>query len=492
MDDTIKKTFDLASFEQASKKMISANMAGFSKYGYTTNFKLKDYKPEEIQLIIASGDVRKQRELSRNYFYKDGFYKRILLYYATLLKYNGILIPNPAIGQNLSTPSIAKRYYGAVNFVEKMHLPQLLTHCSLNALIYGSYFGVIQTINKNEFVLLDLPSTYCYSRLKDVQGNDIIEFDVSYFNTILDESYRKETLALYPKEIRNYYRRWVNGKVSTSLMVIPSDIGVCFMFTDGRPLFLNVIPATLQYEEAVETERERDLEEIRKIIVQKIPHLQDGGLLFEPQEAAVIHEGTVGMMKQNKNVSILTTYADVDAIVSKTTSDAVSNNLEKMVQNIYYEGGVTSQLFAATGNMALSTSIKNDMAMMMMLGNKYSSFISGAVNRLYANTAIDFKYTVLPITYYNEDDYISSTFKLAQSGYSLILPALACDLSQRDINNVKDLENDLLKLGDKFKPLGSAYTQSANSPGRPALDDEDKSPKTIANEVSLDKQGGSE
>jgi hypothetical protein len=36
---------------------------------------------------------------------------------------------------------------------------------------------------------------------------------------------------------------------------------------------LDVIPATIDYDEAVETNKERDLEEIRKIIVQKIPHL---------------------------------------------------------------------------------------------------------------------------------------------------------------------------------------------------------------------------
>ncbi|MBQ6628072.1 MAG: hypothetical protein IJH65_04570 [Methanobrevibacter sp.] len=66
---------------------------------------------------------------------------------------------------------------------------------------------------------------------------------------------------------------------------------------EAVPLFLNVIPATMQYDDTVDTERERDLEEIRKIIVQKIPHLTDGGLLFEPQEAEVIHEGTVGMLK---------------------------------------------------------------------------------------------------------------------------------------------------------------------------------------------------
>ena len=72
-------------------------------------------------------------------------------------------------------------------------------------------------------------------------------------------------------------------------MIIPSDIGICFPFFDGRPLFLSVIPASLEYDDAIQTERDRDAEEIRKILVQKIPHLQDGRLLFEPDEAAEMH-----------------------------------------------------------------------------------------------------------------------------------------------------------------------------------------------------------
>jgi hypothetical protein len=51
------------------------------------------------------------------------------------------------------------------------------------------------------------------------------------------------------------------------------------------------------------------------------------------------------------------------------------------------------------------------------------------------------------------------------------------------------LENDLLKLHDKLLPLSSAYTQSGDGTGkvgRPALDLEEKSVKTIQNEESLD------
>ena len=68
-------------------------------------------------------------------------------------------------------------------------------------------------------------------------------------------------------------------------------------------------------------------------------------------------------------------------------------------------------------------------------------------------------------------------------------------LSQRDLGNIKDLENDLLGLREKLLPLSSSYTQSASGasgePGAPEKEDTQKSPKTIQNEESLDKQGGS-
>lgn len=516
MEDKIFK-FDLASFKKSNDAMIAQTENAYSDMYLRRRQvqRTRDYTAEEIEKIVASGDVENQIQLSRNYFYKNGFYKRIILYYATLLKYTGVLIPNPAPKQNLSNTKIQERYYKAVDFIERTRLESLLTECSIRALRDGCYYGVIQTNDKSSFALLDLPVSYCTSRFKDIYGNDVIEFDTRYFNSIHDEDKRNEALATYPKFISRHYNRWKKNRVKTSWVIIPSDIGVCFPFLDGRPLFLNVIPATIQYDDAVETERERALEEIRKIIVQKIPHLTDGGLLFEPEEAEEIHRGTVGMMKPNKNVSVLTTYADVDAIVSHTAADSVSNNLEKMVQNIYNEGGVSKEVFSPTGSSSLETSVKNDTALMMILGNKYSRFISNLVNELFANANVSFKYTILPITYYNESTYITDSFKLAQSGYSFILPALALGFSQRDIGNIKDLENDVLKLGERMIPLASAYTQSAAAQeskteetktqeegkatteqvgeegGRPKLKESEKSAKTIENEKSLEKQGGS-
>ena len=490
-----KKTgrFNLSSFRKAQEEMIATNDAAYDNgWGAIgSRRRSKDYTLEEIERIINSDSILEQQRLSRTFFYKGGYYKRILLHYATLLKYVGVVIPRPSFGKSLSTTRIAKKYHKAVEFVEGISVETFFTNCALRTLIDGCYYGIIKTMNKDRLTILDLPARYCTTRFKDTQGNDIIEFNLDYFNTFFTEREQKSILEVYPKFISDAYEQYKRGKRSLKWIFIPADVGVCFPFFDNRPLFLSTIPSTILLEETIEIERERDLEEIRKILVQKIPHLTSGELLFEPDEAEMMHKGAVEMMKKNKNISVLTTYADVDAVVSKTASDASRNSIEKMLQNVYQETGVSSQLFASTGSATLDTSLKNDLALMMYLAGKFANFITNTINTLFSDRNISFKYQILPVSYYNEEKYIDRAFKMASSGYSFLYPAIAMGISQQDLGNIKDLENDVLNLAEKLKPLSSSYTQSAaDSPGAPPKEQEEKAEKTIENEESMDNTAG--
>ncbi len=380
----------------------------------------------------------------------------------------------------------------AMQFLEKVNIKKNLQHFACEALIDGTYYGIIQTLDKDTFAVLDLPSTYCRSRFKNKKGLYLIEFDVRYFKTITDVHTRETTLKVYPPKIRNWYKKYENGEVKSAWAFIPDDIGICFPLYDKSPLFLNTIPATINYDAAVKTERERDLEEIRKIITQKIGHLQDGTLLFEPEEVEEMHKGAVEMLKGNPNVSVLTGYADVDAIVSNTSGESASTNLEKMKDNIYSVAGVSSQIFSAKNNLSIETSIKNDMGVMAPLIEDFNIFITELVNRIYGNAGISFKYEILHVTEYNQKDYVDTAFKLAGSGYSFLLPAVAMGMSQLDLINIKTLENEVLNLEELLKPLGSMYTataagdSSSGEPGAPKKDDAKTSDKTEQNNISLE------
>ena len=454
--------FTLDTFSKAQNKMIAtSNRTYGTRESYWDRLsRCREYTDEEVQGIINSGSFLEQQALSRNFFNKEGYYKQIITHYATLLTYAGLLIPNPSVGKNLSTSHIQKKYYAALDYVERMQLPVFLTNCAIRTLVDGCYYGVVTEIEKNHFTTIDLPADYCRTRFKDYAGNDVIEFNLGYFNSISNEEAKKQALAAYPKAISKAYKEWDRRKRTYEWFIIPSEISICFPMFDGRPPFLSVIPATLKYDEAVGLEQERNKEEIHKIIVQKIPHLTDGRLLFEPDEAEEIHRGSVEMLKGNKNLSVLTTYGDVDAIASKTSADNAEGTLSKMENNIYAQGATSSQIFNAEGSVGLEAGIRNNIAFMMIFANKAAGYVTNVVNRKFSNSNVSFKYTILPISIHNYDKFADSSFKLAGSGYSFLMPALAMGLSQRDFGNLKDLENNLLKLGEKMIPPASSYTQS--------------------------------
>ena len=454
----------------------------------------KDYTLDEINRILNSGSIEDKRNLSRNYYEKDGFYTRLIMYYATVLSYYGILIPNPRYGISLTLPHMQKRYTQALEYVDKIQLQDLFRRFSFKALLDGCYYGVLTNFDKNNLVILDLPGCYCRSRFKDIHGNDIIEFNVSYFNTIFDKTSRDEALDVYPKEISQYYNLYNNNKVTSEWVKIPSEIGLCFSLTEtGSPMFINTIPSIIRYEDSIDKELERENEEIRKIIVQKVPHIATtGDLVFETDEALEMHKGAVNMLAGNKNLSVLTTYADVEAIGSKTGADTVTSALEQMRQNIYSNAGTSPQLFAPTGSQALIFSVKNDIAMMMTLANRYCIFISWILNNLFGTSNISFTYKILPVGIYNQIEYVDETLKLAQNGYSDLLPAAAMGINQHELLNLKSLENEVLKLTEVLIPLNNSYTQSSSSGsvGRPELPLDQKSQKTIQNQNAIDNQGG--
>lgn len=481
---------DLATFKRATKGMVKTNSDLISRWDRYEKVLVGDYTPERIKDIIEDGDIAQQQLLSRYFFYRDGFYSRILLHYATLLKYIGVLIPKVGFNGKIKNKSNDKKYYLASRFCDNNNFSTLFINCSLKVLIDGRYYGFISS-TKDKMTLVDLPYRFCRTRYKDLEGNDLVEFDLRYFDSITDAQDREDALSFYPREIALEYRKYKKGKRTDNWVLISPEISVTFAFPENaRPQFLSMIPASLQYDDAVETDRERDKEEIRKIIVQTIPHNNQNEFLLEPDEVEELHTGAVGMLKDNDNIRVLTTYGNVDAIVSKTSNDSAANSIKQMLQNIYAKAGVSGQIFASDTNLAIKVSIRNDVALMMILANQYSTVITNILNKQFGNTNIGFKYQFLPISYQNDDEYLETALKLGNSGYSFILPALAMGLTQGDLLDIKNLENDLLELHTKLIPLATSYTQSSSDTkaGRPALNPEDKSDKTIQNEAAQNKE----
>lgn len=463
------------------------------------------YKDEDsLNLIISSGSATEKSNLSRYFFSLGGFYWRIVSHYATFLQYTGLLIPHTKKNARIDSKATSRKYNNALDFIESSQLKNTLTRIAYKVIIDGSYYGVTpDDLGEERLKLIDLPFKFARSRLRDLSGTLLIEMNVSYFDTIDAGRLKNSTLQSYPKFIRDHYYAYSQQRSKIDpWILVPVDRGVCFRFHDDRPILLHVIPDSIKYDAAVSRNAVREIEEIKKILVQKIPYNgTTGELIFEPDEAEEMHTGAVNMLgPSNPNTSILTTYADTSAIVSKVNADPAStNNLEKMKNNLYSTAGTSMQLFAPTANQGIAVSLQNDLALVMVLANAMSEFLTRVLNSIFSTNTIDFTYNLLPISWYNATEYLNNAHKMASYGYSFLVPALAVGITQKDLIDLKALENDLLHLDEILVPLQSAFTQSSSDRsdsrtssnnvdssegGRPPVEDIKRTDKTKQNQES--------
>jgi len=192
-------------------------------------------------------------------------------------------------------------------------------------------------------------------------------------------------------------------------------------------------------------------------------------LVFEPDEAEEMHEGVLDMMTNNPDVDVLTTYNKVSLLDMSATDDE-KTEITDIQDLIYSSAGLSKELFFATTEAGLKYSINNDLAMVMILGQRFAHFFTVLLNYKFENKKVRFRLVILPLSYYNSDDYTSHAKELAAFGYPFLTPVASTGLDQTNLVALKALENGPLNLDEVLKPLQSAYTQSGKAQGQPISD----------------------
>jgi len=90
-------------------------------------------------------------------------------------------------------------------------------------------------------------------------------------------------------------------------------------------------------------------------------------LVFEPEEAQEMHDGTIEMLANNKDIDVLTSYNKV-SLLDMSSDDDEKTEINDVQDLIYASAGLSKELFYATTEAGLNYSVNNDLAMMMILG----------------------------------------------------------------------------------------------------------------------------
>lgn len=457
---SVFKERSLEVFKKAFKDMVATSNAAYQRSDakYIKN-RHRSYTKEEIQRIVQEGDPIERANLSEYFFAVNGLYKRIILHYATFLTYSWVLVPyakNKYGKGNIKDKKAAATYFEAADFCTTFQIDRKCALFARDILVKGAYYGLLHDTG-DKVVIQDLPFDFCRSRFKNAEDVDIVEFNMGFFDTIRDDKIRAEILKTYPRVVQQGYKTY-KFHDGDKWIFLPAEMGIYFSYFEERPFFLDLIPLLDDLNDYMDIDKERNMQALKRILVQEVPH--DGmKLVFEPEEAEEMHAGTVDMLQNNNDVDVVTSYCKVN-LLDMSSDDDEKTQITEVQDLIYSCAGLSKELFFATTEAGLEYSINNDLAMMMILGQRFAHFFTVLLNYKFENKKVKFKLLILPISYYNSADYTSRAKELATLGYSFLTPILSTGIDQTNLSALKDLENDLLELDEVLKPLQTSYTQS--------------------------------
>lgn len=449
-------------FQTPIKEMIATSEDAYKAINTSSRAEYTiPYTKEQALQIIKDGDPESLRQLSKSFFYTSGFYRALIVYYATILDYATLTIPKLKDKQAISS-QVKNIYNAAVEYIDNFDIKTLFTNFTIKVLVEGACYGILLHNSEEKSNIQFLPYNYCRSRFKTFEGIDIIEFNLAYFDSIYDRQKRIQCIKSYPNEIRLAYNAYKNRNAAQWYQFTAEE-SVHFALLEERPFFIDIIPAIIDFGEYRQIEKDKDKQDLHKIIFQEMPHLNDGELVFEPEEVALMHKGIANMLQNKTGLDIITSFGNMKVGDLQSSRSVITNNLEKISNSIYTEAGVSKEIFSASNSTSLARSLEKDSALAMYLGQFYTRWLQYVVNNKYNKNNVSFSIILLPINCFNRNEIMKNALQSIQYGYSILIPYLCLGINQGDVRDLKILENDILDLHTIMKPLQSANTAAATS-----------------------------
>lgn len=474
----------------------------------------RDYGNKEYVLnAIYKQDYNTLRQIS-NYFYESsGIYYRLCRYMAFLYRYDWFVTPFVIDKNKVNENKILNDFTKVLSYLDNSNIKKLFGDIALEIMKSGAYYGCIVDLD-DKFAIQQLPPRYCRSRY--FSGTiPVVEFNMQFFDEqFKNVQYRLKVLQMFPKEIQKAYVLYKQGKLPGDYPGDPrgwfaldpeTTVRFCLNNSEFPPL-AGVIPSIIDLDQAQDLDRKKTMQQLLKIIVQKLPLDKNGDLIFDVDEAKDIHNNAVAMLKRAVGIDVLTTFADIIKIDTRdNNSTTTTDDLEKVERTVFNNSGTAHDLFNSEGNLALTNSILNDEANIRDLILQFQLFLNRVTTKFNRKNHYTFRVDILETTQYNYKELSKMYKEQVQIGYSKILPQVALGHSQSSIIATAQFENEVLHLSEiMLPPLSSntisgkdltlgkkSQTTSENSQnqqatgGRPEKPDSEKSDKTIANKNAM-------
>lgn len=423
------------------------------------------YSKDDISTFLKNPiqNEKKLRDAIIYIYNASSHFRRLIQYFVGLSNLSYIVAPYNLDTTTAKSDAIRKQFQKTLKLVSTMDIKSQFADILTVCLREDTFYGTIWATNDN-ITIQQLPSDYC--TISTIEGNvPNVSFDFSYFNLYADY------LPLYPPEFTtkfNLYQtntslyKWQELASPTSFAIkANSDI-----LAYATPPFVGVLEDLYNLVDYKSLQMTKTELENYAMLILKLGKDKDGTWEMEFEKAKEYWQLIDSQLPEQLGSAI--SPMSIEKVSFDKSGSADSDNITKAESAVFSSAGVSSQVFNSSNNSSnsLALSIKADQRETYKVVLK----IENAINRFLMSQSYskNFRLKFLDISPFNEKEKAEEYHKAITVGAPVIsLYCASMGINQDEMIGLNFLEQDILDLPTKFKPLQSSHTQSGSDGGRP-------------------------
>lgn len=435
--------------------------------GLIANNKICGFTKEQIANMAQNPEKHGKQilKLSNFMYIKSGYYKRLVNYFANMPKGECWTVDTEIKGEgfdDVKDDILKRNFLKYVSLCNSFKLEYEMPKIFLNMYLNDACFGYIVESDTDNFIYYFKPE-YC-EIIGSVNGMPMFGIKPNLIKRFGND------LNTYPPEIQDLISNGVSDKYGR--IAIPYEKAFCVkyheLFSYLYPPLFPLIKEILNIEDYKSLEKTKVENQIYKLLALEIPTNDDGEITLG--DAMVTDFSILAKETVSDSIGILPSPFKVTPVEFTNNNTNEINNVQNAIDEAFSEVGVSQSLMAgSTSGSELKISIEIDAAdtyRLLKSVSKLINFHCKVRGSVYSNYGFSFR--LLEVTTINQEERVDSELKLAQASFPNKFEVMATKgVNPARVMGNDHIENTVLKLGEKWTVLKSAYTTSGDDGGRP-------------------------
>lgn len=416
---------------------------------------------------------KNEKELRNAIIYLYGascHFRRLIQYFSSLNSLMYVVSPARIDTLSAKPESIARNYRRVLNLMSGLNAKDQLEKIVTVVLREDVFYGTMWETSDST-IIQQLPSDYC--KVAVIEDNVLnVSFDFSYFEQ------NSTVLELYPPEFKAKYDVYKKDTQANRWQELDSPNSFAIkcnkdILEYALPPFAGILREIYDLEDFKTLRKTREELENYALLVMTLGVDENGEWVMDLNKAKDFYHNLDDVVPEEIG-TVLSPMPINKISFERTHTDGV-DAVAEAEQDLFSAAGVSSLLFnnAKASANALSLSIKADQALTYSIVKSIESMLNRFIRR--HSFGKYFKVTFLDVSPFNRKEVSDAYLKAASYGLPVISYYCAANgILQEDMDCLNFLEDNVLHIKDRFRPLANSAQSSAQGEekeaGRPEAD----------------------